>query len=89
MTETVVKTGTWLYDGQVVCDVRIVYSPIRFGSGDPVDPPEDDEERPSYYVEYGGPQQRHAFVGGGGCFDSLEDAVRGASERVPGLAWND
>lgn len=36
----VVKKGTFLYDGTVECDLRIVYSKIRYGSGDYEDPPE-------------------------------------------------
>ena len=39
-TEKVVKTGTFLYDDTVLCDVRIVYSTIISGSGDWEDPPE-------------------------------------------------
>jgi hypothetical protein len=87
MHDTVVKTGTYLYAGTVVCDVRIVYSPIRHGSGDPVEPPVKDERRDSYYLEYGGTEHRHAFIGGGGCFDTLEEAVRHASETMEGVSW--
>jgi hypothetical protein len=89
LTDKVVKTGTYLYAGQITCDVRIVYSPIRYGSGDPVEPPEEDEPRDSYYLEYGGTEQRGAFVGGGGCFDTLEEAMRRAGETMEHVSWKD
>ena len=34
--EHVVQVGTYLYDGQVECDLRIVFSPVRYRSGAPV-----------------------------------------------------
>ena len=89
MTDTVVKTGTYLYDGQIACDVRIVYSPTRYGSDDPLDPPEEDGQRESYYLQYGGTEHRGAFVGGGGCFDSLEEAMQHAAETMQNLAWDE
>ena len=87
MTDTVVKTGTYLYAGQITCDVRIVYSPIRYGSGDPVEPPEEDEQRDSYYLQYGGVEGRGAMVGGGGCFDTLEEAMQHAGETMQHVSW--
>lgn len=50
--ETVVKLGVFLYDGRIECDVRIVHSPIRYGSGDYEDPPEieNDLEQDIYYI---------------------------------------
>jgi hypothetical protein len=89
MVEKVVKTGTYLYAGEVVCDLRIVYRPTRWGSGDHEDPPEiaNDLDCDSYYVEYGGTTQRGAFVSGGGCFDTLEEAMRQAQQTVEDLTW--
>jgi hypothetical protein len=90
--ETIVKTGTYLYDGTVVCDVRIVYSPIRYGSGDDhIDYPENvaDRECDTYYLEYGGTRERGVFFSGGGGFDTVEDAMKRAAETVQGLEWLD
>jgi hypothetical protein len=87
MTDTVVKTGTYLYGGKVVCDVRVLYSSIRYGSGDPVEPPVQDEQRDSYYLQYGGIQERGVFIGGGGCFDTLEEAMSHAAQTMEGLLW--
>lgn len=45
-----VKRGTFLYDGTVTCDVRIVRTEMRYGSGDHDDPPEirDDQPEPCF-----------------------------------------
>jgi hypothetical protein len=52
--EEVAKTGTFLYDGEVICDIRIARSPVCHGSGDYEDPPEiaTDHERETFYIEY-------------------------------------
>ena len=86
--EEVVKAGAFLYDGLVTCDVRIVYSAIRHGSGDPVEPPEQDEQRDSYYLQYGGTEHRGVFIGGSGCFDTLEEAMRQAAQTFQNLVWD-
>jgi len=51
--EEVVKNGTFLYDGTVMCDVRIVRSDMRPGSGDCEDPPElaNDQYGEFFYVQ--------------------------------------
>jgi hypothetical protein len=78
----------------VECDVQIVYSPIRYGSGDYEDPPEieNDQEIDTYYIEYGSTTARGEFkTGGGGC-SSLEEAMD-AVQRAPGIGssvrWTD
>jgi hypothetical protein len=38
--ESVVQVGTFLYDGEAVCDLRIVLNSVRRGTGDYEDPPE-------------------------------------------------
>jgi len=88
--ERTVKTGTFLYAGDVVCDLRIVYSPTRYGTGDCNDPPEvsDDRARDSYYIWYGSTTQRGQFSAGGGGFDTLAEAVRQAEASVAAVAWN-
>ena len=88
MADTTVKTGTYLYAGEIMCDVRIVHSLIRCGSGDPVEPPEQDEQRDSYYLEYGGTARRGVFVGGGGCFDTLEAAMHYAKTTMAQVVWD-
>ena len=87
--EKVVRTGTWLYDGEAVKDVRIVYSPIYFGSYDDDDPPEmmNDIKRDTYYVEYGDVTQRGVFNCGGGGFPSLDEAMRHAETILHGVNW--
>jgi hypothetical protein len=55
-----VKQGTFLYDGTVSCDVRIVRTDVRYGSGDHEDPPEvrEDQPGPCFYVEWSSTTQR-------------------------------
>jgi hypothetical protein len=84
--QEVVKTGTFLYDGQITCDVRIVRGPIFYGSGDYEDPLEiaDDHEREIFCVQYGSPTKRGCYNAGGGSYPTLSDAID-AVEATPGL----
>jgi hypothetical protein len=84
--DVVEMEGTFLYDGTVVCDLRIVRRPVRFGSGDYEDPPEirDDLVQDTYYVEYGSTTERSVFNAGGGAHDSLRAAITSA-EAAPGI----
>src|SRR5688500_5797491 len=83
--EKVVATGTFLYAG-TECDLRIVFSPIRYGSGDCEDEPEiaNDSVADTYYVQYGSTTQRGIFNAGAGGFPSLVEA-RAAAEAAPGI----
>ncbi|WP_119965670.1 hypothetical protein [Simplicispira lacusdiani] len=84
--ERVVREGTFLYDLQIECDVRIVYSPIHYGTGDWEDPPEiqNDLEQDTYYVQYGSTTERGRFNAGGGGHRSLPEAMA-AAEAAPGI----
>ena len=90
--EKVVKTGTWKYAGQVTCLVRVVYSPVRYGTGDEwADGPEDahDRERESYYLQYTGLEHPDVFAFGGQCFDTLDQAMRHAERCVEYVQWSE
>jgi hypothetical protein len=84
--ESVVQAGTFLYDDQVVCDLRIVLSPVRYGSGDYEDPPEmaDDVNQDTFYIQYGSTTARGVFNASGGGFPTLSAAVAHV-ESVPGF----
>lgn len=84
--ETIAKTGCFTYASKVTCDLRIIRSPIRYGSGDHDDPPElaDDQSVETFYVEYGSTTERGTFTAGGGVYDSLEEAIA-AAEAAPGI----
>jgi len=90
----VAKTGTFLYAGEITCDIRIVRSPVRYGSGDCEDPPElaDDHERETFYIEYGSTTLRGHYNAGGGSYPTLYEAMR-AAEAAPGIGssvqWHD
>jgi hypothetical protein len=92
--EEVVKTGTFLYDGEVTCDIRIVRSPVCYGSGDYEDPLEiaNDHERETFYIEYGSITQGGHYNVGGGAYPTLSKAMN-AAEAAPGIGssvrWHD
>ena len=89
-TDVVVMEGTFLYDGTVVCDLRIVRRPIRFGTGDDEDPPEfrDDLVQDTFYLEYGSTTERGVFNAGGGAYPSLSAAMAHAG-AAPGFGSTD
>jgi hypothetical protein len=84
-----VKQGTFLYDGSVVCDVRVVQTEVCFGSGDSEDPPEVAEDRPGpcFYVEYGSTTKRGEYRAGSGGYGALEEAVAEAEKQVGKIDW--
>ncbi len=84
---SVVKRGTFLYAGAVECDVRIVFSPVRFGSGDDEDLTEvrDDIAAPTFYVEFGSTTERGIFNAGGGGYP-LPAAAQAAAEAALGCS---
>jgi hypothetical protein len=67
--------------------VRIVRSPVRYGSGDHDDPPHlaDDRAVKTFYLEYGSTTARGEFNAGGGPYDSLAEAIA-AVEAAPGIS---
>lgn len=75
--QEVVKTGTFLYDGQITCDVVIVRGPICYGSGDYEDSPEfmDDHERETFYIHYGSTTERDRYNAGSGAYPTLLEAM--------------
>jgi hypothetical protein len=87
--DRVVASATWLYGGTAICDVRIVFSPICFGSGDEDDPPEmmHDVQRDTFYVEYGSTVERGVFNNGGGGFKSLREAMRHVESMLQDVQW--
>lgn len=84
--ETVVKKGTFLYDGTVLCDLRIVRSQVRPGSGDWEDPPElaNDKEGEFFFVQYGSTTERGHFNSSAGGGETIEEAIAKA-ESAPGI----
>ena len=81
--ENIIKAGTYLYDETVLCDVCIVLSAVRFGTGDYEDPPEvaDDVEMDTYYVWFGSTIARGHYNAGGGGWSSLAEAVADVESR--------
>jgi hypothetical protein len=91
---SVAKRGAFLYDGAIECDVRIVCSPVHFGTGDHEDPSDvrDDQDVVTFYVEYGSTSERGVFTAGGGGYPSLTAAVAAAEAALGSAAsvkWHD
>lgn len=88
MDDKLIMKGTFLYDGTVVCDVRICRTFFRPGTGDADDAEEDreDQEGEFYYIDYGSPVNRGQYPSRSVHFDSLPDAV-GHAASLPGLEW--
>jgi hypothetical protein len=84
--EKVVKNGIFLYDGTITCDVRIVRSETRPGSGDCADPPElaNDQYSDFFYVQFGSTTERGHFNSSGGGGATLEEAIA-LAESAPGI----
>jgi hypothetical protein len=84
--QIIVQEGTYLYAGAVECEIRIVFSPIRYGTGDYEDQPDvaNDIECSAYYVQYGSTTQRAVFNSGGASYLSLAEAIASA-EATPGI----
>ncbi|MGC4077990.1 MAG: hypothetical protein QM702_13365 [Rubrivivax sp.] len=84
--ESVVKIGTFRYDGTVLCDVRIVFSPVHFGTSDLDDPAEvaNDRQQSTYYIQFGSTTERGDFQSGSSGFRSLAEAIAEA-ESIPGV----
>lgn len=84
--ENIVKEGTFLYDDCVECDICIVCSAVRYGSGDSEDLPEieNDVDIHTYYLWFGSTIERGKYNAGGGGYSSLAEAMAFAESR-PGF----
>ena len=82
--ERIVKTGTFLYATGVECDIRIVHSGVRYGSGDYEDSPEvaNDIKVDSYYIHYGSTTERGVFNSGSNAFPTLQAAMLAAAAQL-------
>ncbi len=87
-TEQIVREGTFLYDGERLCKVRIVRVGFRPGSGDHEDPEElrEDQHGTFYRIDYA-PPRCDRFGAGGGYQTTLEAAVQAVEGSVAGVEW--
>jgi hypothetical protein len=87
--QPVLKSGSFLYDGQRICKVRIVQTDFSPGSGDYEDEPEfrDDKHGTFFDVQYTSPREER-FTGGGPGYASLEAAVAAVEKIVIGVQWD-
>ena len=85
-SEHVVKQGVFLYAGSITCDIRIVLSPMRLGSGDPDDLPDvcSDIEAPTFYVQFGSTTERGVYTAGSQGHSTIDEALL-AVANTPGV----
>jgi hypothetical protein len=82
-----VKRGKFLHNGRVVCDVRIVRAPVRYGSGDADDPPAKDEPGPWFYFEWGSAVRPGELETGKLGRATLAEAVAAIEKQVGSVTW--
>jgi hypothetical protein len=84
--ESVAMEGTCLYDAQVQCRIRIVRSPVRYGSADYEDPEDiaSDLTQETFYIQYGSTTEFNHFNAGGGGYPTLGEAMA-AARSAPGI----
>lgn len=82
--ETIVKEGIFLYDGIVECNIRVVQSPIRYGTGDYDDEPaiSNDMRVDTFYILYGSTTEKNKYNAKGGPYDSLCEAIFAAENSA-------
>ena len=82
--EVVVQEGTFLYAAEVECRLRVIHSPVLYGTGDVEDEPEvsQDQDIECFYVEYGATTDASTFVARSQAFHSLQEALHGASNQL-------
>lgn len=92
---TVVKEGTWLYDGTVPTGVRIVSCSIRYGSGDWADSPDirEDLAAPGFDVQWASATTPRDYGNlASAVFSSLQEAVgyvETSAWAAPTLKWDE
>jgi hypothetical protein len=85
------KSGTWLYAGSILCEVRIVRHHTLYGSGDYEDPPEvsEDREVECFYLLFHTPVGLPCWVGGGAAL-TLAEALSLAESKLGGsVVWRE
>ena len=87
--EHVVREGTFLYAAEVQCRIRIVQSPVLYGTGDVEDEPDasEDQETECFYIEYGSTTDPNMFVARSQPYLSLQAALHGAIQQLGSHAY--
>jgi hypothetical protein len=85
-----VAEGTWLYSGSIPTAVRILESPVAFGTGDYEHEPEDADDKPGlcFYVEWqpaGGDDSGGSVTGP---FATEEEAKAHVQLTAEGVQWS-
>ncbi len=82
----IVRHGTWLYDGSVDCEVRIVKSDTADHWNYPDGTTETDRLIDCYYVLWESSAEKGKFSGRAGHFPTITDAIAYV-ERTTSVRW--
>ena len=88
--QKVIKSGTWLYDGQVEKFVLIIKQnwDYYYDEGYDTDPPDLNEAGDAYYLVYDSPDEQGSFYTQSKTCLSLQEAIRLAEETIVGdICW--
>lgn len=87
--EEVIRVGTWLYDGRVPAQLRIIRQEVSYGTGDYEDPPDirEDREGPCFVIHWGSPGEQDTFKSRSASYPTIEDAVGAAEAMVHTIEW--
>ena len=90
--QKIIKSGTWLYDGQVEKTISIIRQnwDYYYEEGYDSDPPDLNEAGQAYYLVYDGPDEKGEYHPNSKTCLSLEEALRLAAETiVSDIRWHD
>lgn len=90
--QQVIKSGTWLYDGQVEKAILIIRQnwDYYYEEGYDSDPPDLNEAGEAYYLAYDGPDEQGRYRPQSKTCLSPEEAIRLAEKTiVGGIRWFD
>lgn len=90
--KTVVKVGSWLYNGTVPTGVRILESDTAFGTGDIEDQPDirDDKRIKCFYVDWCTAGTSDWRFVGFGPYESLTEAMAHVTKLTNGtVVWQE
>ena len=87
--ETIIQAGTYLYEGTVRGDLRIVRTNFSPGTGDHLDAPEVRDDQPGTWfdVHYTPAGDRGQFKNGILGFRTLQEALAWVEGKFTGVDW--
>ncbi len=91
INKKIVKKGTFLYDENIVCDLEIIQTSVRHGTGDPYDPKEirEDKKGTFYFIRFSSPFGRNKGLSQSFYHNNLKDAIKEAESAARNIEWEE